>query len=75
MKLGDIARSLLSEYPFEYDDREPQYFFNIPHVGGTLGVVPCNIVFWLETFVFLCFQSVLNIIVAIIVHKFIVEGV
>jgi hypothetical protein len=74
MKLGDIARSLLSEYPFEYDEREPQYFFNIPYVG-TFGLIPCNIVFWLETFVFLCFQSVLNILVAILVHKFIVQGV
>jgi hypothetical protein len=69
--ITDLLRSLFTKYQFAHDDREPVLFFTINPIG-TFGVVPLELPFWLETFVLLSLQSLVNALVAIFVYQYIV---
>jgi hypothetical protein len=57
---------------FENDDREPLFTFQIPGIIGTFGLTNLKIAFWIQCFVILSIQSIINVFVAVIVYKFIV---
>jgi hypothetical protein len=62
---------LFEHYSFEQDDRQPDFFLRIPS-AGIIGITNLSLIFWLDTFLLLSLQSVLNILVALVVYKFIV---
>jgi hypothetical protein len=57
---------------FENDDREPLFTFQIPGITGIFSFTNLKITFWIQCFVLLSIQSIINVFVAVIVYKFIV---
>lgn len=64
--------SFFREYSFEYDDRQPDFFISIPDVG-MIGITNLSLVFWIQTFILLSVQSLMNAAVALVVHTFILS--
>ena len=64
--------SLFANNKFERDDREPQLFVSLPLVG-TFGIAHFSLLFWLQSFILLTMQSIINIVAAVIIYKFIVQ--
>lgn len=62
---------LFEQYSFEYDNRQPDFFLRIPSVGS-IGIAHLDLMFWLETFILLSLQSMLNVAVAFVVYECIV---
>jgi hypothetical protein len=58
---------------FDLDHREPAFIFQVPHVGK-LGFVALSPMFWLQCSLLLMVQSILNVVSAIVVFLFIVQG-
>ena len=68
-----LAKSFISHYNFEYDDRQPNFLVEIPSVGASIGFTNMSLIFWLQCLVWLCFQSLINVCLALFVYKFIVQ--
>lgn len=63
----DWTKSVLfRDFPYELDQRTPEYFFELPYFG-TVGIVPLDFGFWISTFVLLSVQTVFNAGVALII--------
>jgi len=67
-----LLLSFFKQHSFEYDDRQPEFFITIPNVG-VIGITNLSLVFWIQTFIFLSIQSLMNMAVALVVHTFIVS--
>lgn len=68
----EAVRKLLGNYPGDVDDRVPSLLVDLPYLG-TIGFVGISHMFWLQSFLLLCFQSVINMSVAVLVYVFIVK--
>ena len=68
----DTMRSLLSDYSCEFDDRQPQFVVLLPYVGN-VSFTNISMVFWIQSFLLLSFQSIINIGVAVVVYTTIVK--
>jgi hypothetical protein len=68
----DTIRSFLSDYSFEVDDRQPQFVVMLPYIGN-VSFTNISLVFWVQAFLLLSFQSVINIGVAVVVYTTIVK--
>ena len=76
MKLSlDISAPFdsLFKYKFEKDDRELVSFFDLPALGR-VGLTGIDLNFWLQSFVLLSLQSVINVVVAIVIYFGIVRN-
>lgn len=87
---GQLRTSFLFQnLPFATSafEREPSYVFNIPNwmaLGaasstryqnvGSVGVIPLDLGFWVSTFALLLVQTVINITVAAVTFRFIVQS-
>lgn len=64
--------SFFQQYTFEYDDRKPDFFVSIPKVGS-VGFTNLSLIFWVQTFILLSMQSLMNAVVALFVYRFVVK--
>jgi len=59
-------------YLFDYDDREPQFYFGVPFVGN-FAFTNLSFIFWIDCFLLFSLQSVINLSLALFVHIVIVQ--
>ena len=89
MMLENVKLLLFQHYPFaDIRDRKPTIYFQVPvpyFLRATtddaatdttiqLGIIPLDWGFWISTFLLLCGQAMINILVAFIAYEFLLPS-